>query len=245
VRAGALAGIVSGLIGVGGGVVLVPAMVSRRVGLNQREAAGTSLVGILPIALVGAATYAGHRDIDGLASLCVIPGSVIGAVAGARLSRRISDRSLAIAFATLCLLVALRLAIPVGLPSGGGPVSVSATHVIALVATGVGAGLASGLLGIGGGILLVPILVLGFGVSQQLAQGTSLAAIIPTGLSGAVAHWRLRHVNGAVAATMALPGAAGAVVGALLATRLPETPLRLMFAAYLTFTAVRLLKRAA
>jgi uncharacterized membrane protein YfcA len=239
-RAGVLAGLMAGLIGVGGGIIMVPAMVSARVGLSQRVAAGTSLAAIVPIAVVGALTYGGARQVDGFAAVCVIPGSVVGAIVGARLTRHIPNRTLAIVFALVSLGVAVRLVIPAGLAEGGQPVSATALHGVELTGAGVVAGVASGLLGIGGGVLIVPILTLGFGISQQLAQGTSLAAIVPTGLSGAVTHQRMGHLHRGAAAILGVFGVAGAFAGALLATHLPETPLRVAFALYLATVGVRI-----
>lgn len=233
-RAGALAGLISGLVGVGGGVVLVPAMVSPHVGLSQRVASGTSLLAILPIAAVAAATYAiaGDRAVDGVALVLVVPGSIVGAALGARLSTLISERILALCFAGLTLVAAVRLLVPTGLHGGGG-VGWAAADVVSLLGIGTAAGFASGLLGIGGGVIMVPALVVGVGLSQQLAQGTSLAAIVPTGLSGAVTHARLGNLDVRAARRLALPGVVAAVAGAVLANHLPQAPLRVLFAVYI------------
>jgi len=234
-RAGGLAGLLSGLVGVGGGVVMVPALVSRRVGLSQRCATGTSLLAILPIAAVGAVTYvlAGDRAVDGVAVVLVVPGSILGAVAGARLTTVLAERFLALAFSALTLAAAVRLLIPAGLGGSGAGLGWSAAHVAALLGIGVVTGMASGLLGIGGGVVMVPALVLGLGLSQQLAQGTSLAAIVPTGLTGAITHARLGQVEVLAARWLAGPGAVAAVAGAILANHLPQAPLRVLFAAYI------------
>lgn len=244
-RAGALAGLISGLVGVGGGVVMIPAMVSRRVGLGQRVAAGTSLLAILPIAGIAACTYAlfGDRAVDAVALVAVVPGSIVGAALGARLSTLIPERTLALGFAALTLVAAVRLLVPVGLHGDGG-VAWSPADVIGLVCIGVAAGLASGLLGIGGGVIIVPALVLGLGVSQQLAQGTSLAAIVPTGAAGAVGHARLGNVDVRSARRLAATGVVGAVAGSLLATHLPQAPLRVLFALYIAVLGARVGLRA-
>ena len=246
VRAGAVAGLLSGLVGVGGGVVMVPALVSRRVGLSQRCATGTSLLAILPIAAVGAVTYvvAGDRAVDGIALVLVVPGSILGAVAGARLTTVLPERALAMAFSALTLAAAVRLLIPSGLGGGGGGLGWSWAHAAALLGIGVVTGMASGLLGIGGGVVMVPALVLGLGLSQQLAQGTSLAAIVPTGLSGASTHARLGQVDVIAARRLAVPGAVAAVAGAVLANHLPQTPLRVLFAVYIAAIGGRVGLRA-
>jgi uncharacterized membrane protein YfcA len=121
---------------------------------------------------------------------------------------------------------------------------VSETDVIGALVIGFAAGVSSGLLGIGGGILFVPGLVFFLSLSQLSAEATSLVAIVPVALVGA---WRqrsygnLRVKDGLTIGVLSLPGVAA---GALLADTLPERPLELMFAAVQIFFAVGLAKRA-
>ena len=108
---GLAAGVSSGLLGVGGGVVLVPGMVAF-LGVEQRPAIANSLAAIIPIAAVGALVYyfAGHTPhvrIDLAIALAI--GGVVGAVLGARLAHRVSERSLRIGFGLLVLVVSIRL----------------------------------------------------------------------------------------------------------------------------------------
>ena len=120
----------------------------------------------------------------------------------------------------------------------------SETDVIGALVIGFAAGVSSGLLGIGGGILFVPGLVFFLSLSQLSAEATSLVAIVPVALVGA---WRqrsygnLRVKDGLTIGVLSLPGVAA---GALLADALPERPLELMFAAVQIFFAVGLAKRA-
>jgi uncharacterized membrane protein YfcA len=113
------------------------------------------------------------------------------------------------------------------------------------VLAGLLVGVASGILGVGGGILLVPVMTIAFGLPQHLAQGTSLAAIIPTSAVGAVTHDRRGNVLRRAALYMALGGVAGAAVGALIALRLPREVLARAFALMLLFAAYRLWPRKA
>jgi uncharacterized membrane protein YfcA len=100
-------------------------------------------------------------------------------------------------------------------------------------------GVLSGVIGVGGGIFLVPIMVLGFGVPQHVAQGTSLAAIIPTSLVGAITHQRQGNLVLSAALVMGAAGVAGVVLGALLALQLPVQVLGRVFGAFLIFAAYR------
>ena len=113
-------------------------------------------------------------------------------------------------------------------------------HDALAILTGLVIGGLSGVMGIGGGILLVPILVLGFGFGQQIAQGTSLAAIIPTAIVGAYTHDRAHNVDRAAAAWLSAGGIAGALLGALVAVRLPRELLVRLFGALLLYSAYRI-----
>jgi uncharacterized membrane protein YfcA len=113
------------------------------------------------------------------------------------------------------------------------------------VAGGFVIGAASGVVGIGGGVLLVPMMVLGFGFPQHLAQGTSLAAIIPTAVVGAATHQRQRTVVWRAVLLLGVAGVVGAIAGALVALSLPRELLARVFGAFLLFSAWRLWPRKA
>jgi uncharacterized membrane protein YfcA len=106
------------------------------------------------------------------------------------------------------------------------------------------AGVLAGLLGVGGGILLVPFLVLAVGMTQHEAEATSLLVILPTALAASVA-LRRRDVGDLPAALgLGLVGAGGAVAGALLALALPADALQLIFAVVLAIAGLRLIRDA-
>jgi uncharacterized membrane protein YfcA len=116
----------------------------------------------------------------------------------------------------------------------------SAGDVIALVAIGVAVGAVAGLLGVGGGILMVPVLTLAFGFSQHEAQATSLVVILPTAIVASVTLQR-RGVGDLVGALqLGALGAAGAVGGSLLALALPAATLRIVFACLLVIVGARM-----
>lgn len=116
--------------------------------------------------------------------------------------------------------------------------------MIVSVLIGVAAGVLAGMLGIGGGALFVPALVLAIGLGQVDAEATSLAAMVPVALVGA---WR-QHGYGNVrlrdAGVLGLLAIPGAVLGVWLANILPEEVIRDLFAALLLYTAYRLVRRA-
>ena len=101
-------------------------------------------------------------------------------------------------------------------------------------------GLLGGTLGLGGGILLVPLMVLGFGFTQHLAQGTSLAAIIPTSIVGALTHDREGNVDRRAVLWITAGGIPGALDGSLAAVHLPRELLVRLFGVLLLYSGYRI-----
>lgn len=111
----------------------------------------------------------------------------------------------------------------------------------AALAAGVGAGFVSGLLGVGGGIVMVPALVILLGFPQHRAHGTSLAAILPIAAVGAAGFALHGEIDYALAALLAAGAVVGAPLGVRLMSRVPERPLRGVFVAVALAAGVRLL----
>ncbi len=115
-------------------------------------------------------------------------------------------------------------------------------RIFVLLFTGVFSGFLSGMMGVGGGSIMVPAMVLLAGFEQHLAQGSSLLAMVPAGAAGAHAHWKLGNVKTNFLAGL-IPGILiGTYLGGTFAHVLSEGTLRLVFAAVLIWTGVRYLK---
>jgi uncharacterized membrane protein YfcA len=114
------------------------------------------------------------------------------------------------------------------------------TLYVALVAFGVVVGVASGLLGVGGGTLVVPFLTLTVGLSQHSAEATSLVVILPTAVAGSLALRRRRIGDLGLALRLGVVGAFGGILGALLALALPGSTLRLVFAVFIGAVGLKL-----
>jgi uncharacterized membrane protein YfcA len=119
-------------------------------------------------------------------------------------------------------------------------VAVSLELVALVVAAGVIVGVMSGLLGVGGGLLMVPFMVLALNETQHLAEGTSLLVIVPTALAGSIAHWRNGFVSFRHAALLALGGILGVYFGATLALQIEAERLGLFFALFLLLMGARM-----
>lgn len=114
----------------------------------------------------------------------------------------------------------------------------------ALIGVGAAAGVLAGLLGVGGGVLLVPFLVLAVGMTQHEAEATSLLVILPTAVAASIALRRRGVGDLPIALGIGVVGAFGAVAGALLALSLPADVLRTIFAVLLAIAGLRLIRDA-
>lgn len=112
--------------------------------------------------------------------------------------------------------------------------------LLLLVPVGFAVGAFSAAFGIGGGLLMVPVMVLVYGFDQHAAQGTSLVVIVPTALVGAIAHHRRGLVDPAAAAYMAVGGIAGVLLGARLALATDAETLQIIFGGVVVAAGIRL-----
>ena len=112
---------------------------------------------------------------------------------------------------------------------------------VAIVAIGAGAGLLSGLFGVGGGLLMVPALVLLAGLAQHRAHATSLAAIVPIALVGALVFGRAESVDLVAAAVLAAASLLGVQAGARVMGRISGDRLALLFAGFVAVVALAML----
>jgi uncharacterized membrane protein YfcA len=119
--------------------------------------------------------------------------------------------------------------------------SVDIGAIATLLVVGLAAGFLAGLLGVGGGILMVPAMVMLLGFDQHVAQGTSLLVIIPAAVSGSWTHYRGHQFALRDASALAAGGMVGAIVGAVFALSLDDELLRRLFGLFLLASAARIL----
>ena len=240
---GLVGGLLSGAFGVGGGIVMVPLLIWL-VGLDQRRASATSLVAIIPTSMAGSITYLAHGSVLPLVALIIAVGGIAGSLVGSKLLRTLPLAWLRWLFFALLVVVAVRLFFEV--PERGTGLELTGAAIAGLVALGLVMGIASGLFGIGGGIIMVPVLVAVFGVSDLVAKGTSLLAIIPTALTGSIANVRAKLIGvgdgvivGAAATVASFGGVALAFLMSKQVSAILFAVLILAVVAQLTVRAIR------
>lgn len=234
---GALGGLLSGLFGVGGGILMIPLLVLIA-GLDQRRAAATSLVAIVPTALAGSVTYGLNGEVDVLAAALLAVGGILGSLIGGRLLRRLPLGILRWLFIALLLLVAARMALLV--PERADAADLEVGSAIGLIGVGLVIGIVSGLFGIGGGVIAVPALIALFGFGDLLAKGTSLLMMIPTALTGSIGNARAGLIDIPAAVIAGISAVAASFGGVALAFLIPPRLSGLIFAALLLVSAAQL-----
>ena len=238
---GLLAGLMSGLFGVGGGTVIVPLLVLI-LKFDQRLAAGTSLAAIVPTATVGVISYAVHGSVDWIAAILLAAGAIVGAQIGSYLLPRVPITALRWGFVAFLGAVIVTLFLVV--PSRDAELVLDALTVVGLLALGVVTGILAGLLGVGGGIIVVPALMLVFGTSDLVAKGTSLLMMIPTAVSGTVGNVRRGNVDLVAAALIGLAACTTTALGAWIAVQVDPLVANILFALFLTVIAGQMALRA-
>jgi uncharacterized membrane protein YfcA len=238
---GLLAGLLSGLFGVGGGTVIVPLLVLL-LKFDQRLAAGTSLAAIVPTAAVGVISYAIHGSVAWIPALILALGAVVGAQIGTWLLPKISQTVLRWSFVGFLVIVIVSLFLVI--PSREAELPLTFLTITGLLVLGVITGTLAGLLGVGGGIIVVPALMIVFGTSDLIAKGTSLLMMIPTAISGTIGNVRRRNVDLLAAVLVGVAACTTTALGAWIATLVDPLVGNILFAVFLIFIAVQMAVRA-
>lgn len=235
---GLIAGLISGSFGVGGGIIIVPGLVLL-LHFDQRLSHGTSLLAIMPIAAAGVVGFAFHDSINVTYALLLGLGSILGAIVGTKLLGSISNVWLARIFSAILLITAVRLFVDI--PVESQELTLSPTSALILIFVGILVGGIAGLLGVGGGIVLVPVLIIFFGAAAPIAKGTSLLVTLIAGTTGTWRNYRNANVDIPVAVKIGLAGIPTALIGAQLAMVMSDQVSAIIFALLLLATAARLL----
>lgn len=232
---GMLVGVLSGTFGIGGGTVIVPALVW--LGLSQRNAAATSMLAIVPTSISGVVSYATGGHVDWLAAALLFCGMFIGGQIGSWLLSRLPELVLRWIFVAFLVFVVINQVSFV--PSRDHQIAMSVTTGICLALLGVIIGTLAGLLGIGGGALAVPSLSMLFGASDLVARGTSLLAMFPNSITTSAANLKRRLAHVKTALIIGVTASVTAPLGTWIAGEVSPRVGAIMFACYLCVLLVR------
>lgn len=241
VMVGVFGGLLTGLFGVGGGIIMVPLLLWWAQ-IDHRKAQATSLLAIAPAALAGTASYAIEGVFPLISGLLVAGGAVPGAQLGGFLLRRLSLGWLRWTF--IIFVAAVAITVLGSIPQRDVHIALDVPAVILLVVIGVVMGTAAGLFGIGGGIIAIPLLMLFFGIGDHEAKGISLVAMAPAAISGSISHVVHQAAKTRDGLWVALGALIATPIGSLGAFALPESYANVVFGSFALTIAVVLTVRA-
>lgn len=243
---GLVGGVVGGLIGGGSGVLFVPAL-DRFTSMSRIRVHGTSTIANIGVCVSGAAAYAfGGGALDLRVAAGMTLGGILGGAVGPRLLARASETLLRALLVAILILAAAKFMVDaLGLPLF--------THAVvpqgllddlwfvvpATIVVGIVIGAWGGAMGLGGGLLAVPALVLLFGVELHVAAGTSLLMFIPNSIVGTVVHLRQGTASARWGWLLGLTAVPGVVAGALLGLSMDTLVLGVVFGTFALAMAVR------
>lgn len=226
VAIGLVAGILSGLFGVGGGIVMTPGL-DAFLPVSSIAAIATPLPVIFPTSITGAITYTRAGQVDRRATTLMAPTGLVGAAAGALATTWIDPAFLLLVTAALLGWQSISIMRNRSTERGDGdPARQVPGTTFALI--GLVAGVVSGLLGIGGGLVMVPLLAGWCGMPLKRALGTSLLTIPALVIPGTIVHALLGNIDWWAALFLTVGAVPGARIGAGLALGTAERTLRLV-----------------
>lgn len=234
----------SGLLGIGGGVILVPMVLylPPLVGIatfSMSQAVGMSMVQVLAASLLGVRAHAKHGSVP---RELVVPLGIavgIGAIAGGLASGFVLESVLTLVFAGLAIVASALMLVPArGSDAATAVPEGFRLDLAAVLALGVG--MASGLVGIGGGVLMIPLLTTLFRLPIRMVIGTSIAVVAVAGLMGTLGKALAHQIPWGESLFLVIGALAGAPLGAKLSHRLPVGVLRKLLAATILVTALKM-----
>jgi len=241
---GIAAGILSGLFGIGGGIVMVPSLIVI-FGMDILDANATSLAAmLLPVGILGVWAYYKAGMINIKDSLWISLGLFAGSFVGGEFAVNISESLLSKLYAGILLYIALSyfdIFSRLKKKKDSKPIVTSEIQkpFWAFVLVGIGAGIFAGLFGKGGGLVIVPLLIGMFHYDAKAAAATSLAALqLPVGLPSVIIYAQNGHLNFLFAGFIALGILVGVLIGSKIGVKLPSALFKKVYALFLLVVAV-------
>lgn len=241
IAAGTIAGLAGALLGIGGGVLLVPALVLG-LGIPLEEAVPASLMCVVASSCASAASYVDNRLSDIRLGMTLELATVVGAIAGGLVAAYIAPAMVAVVFGLFTLFVALQMLVL----TRRAPEPLSATNYVPMnyplgISGSFVAGSLSALLGVGGGPLKVPLMSYGMRVPFKVATATSNLMVGVTGAASVASYaWR-GHLRLELVSPLVVGVLAGAYAGSRVMPRVPTAVLKKLFAGVLLVVASQML----
>lgn len=265
---GLVAGLFGSMIGVGGGVLMNPMILSMCNTIPQRVLTGTSLGAVVSTAVASGSVFMSHESVDTGSAALIAASAMLTAPIGARLTSRLDCRQLRKILAYFLFAAAPLVPLKTVLSTAGSGKSTdkpgnddskgliqsirdlfneSPMVVAQMLAIGGTAGLASGLLGIGGGIIVTPLLAMTTNLDHSVILGTSMTGMIAPSIAGMVQHYRMGNVDPRLLAGLVMGTSAGGYLGSkiVVSPDLPPGSLEILFCLGMLFLGSKTLSSIA
>lgn len=230
-------GLLSGLLGVGGGVIFVP-LLTYLTKIDFKTNTGISSLAVVFVATASSLTYIFNDFNKGFnlvfAILVIVTGGIIGGYLGSKLTPKINNKILIRIFSLLLIATAYRMIFSTSVNT------LYENNIFLYFLVGFVSGIGSGLLGIGGGIIRIPMLILFGGFEQIIAQGISLITTVPTALTAAVTKIRKNKDSIKNGVYVGIFGVSGSILGGNFAFNIPENILNISFGVFLIFVSINM-----
>jgi uncharacterized membrane protein YfcA len=231
---GLVGGVMAGFLGIGGGVVIIPLLLYGA-GLTMQIATGVSMVQAFFATLSGLVVHRRNRTIDHRLGAVLGLAGVVGGLLGALLSARLTNQALLMLYLAL---VAVSLVLMFLAPRAEAPKN-RPTSLWLSIPIGLGVGVLAGMLGVGGGFIMIPLMISALRIPTRIAVGTSLVVIVLTTLAGTIGKIAAGLFDLQLAAFVILGSIVGAQVGGRLNARVSPRVIRLSLTVLLVAILIR------
>lgn len=236
VAVGLAAGTLGSMLGVGGGIIMGPALTFM--GLPPSQTAATSLFAVTSTSISSTIAFSRQRRIEYRRGLELAAGAIPGAVIGTLISSTISEADFKLYFGILLIAVGTYIAFRTSILKEKEAKKISVIQHAAIFAITFGAGIISSLFGVGGGVIFVPVMLLLHRMSIHKATATSQLTLMITSFAGIFTHAALGHPNYIYALTLSAGAVVGAQIGAKWSKKAKGSSLQKMFGVVLIVVAI-------
>lgn len=230
------AGFVGSIVGLGGGLIVVPVL--TYMGLAPSVAVANSLFATLGNAAASTVVYSRQRRVHYAAFARLAAAAVPGTILGALASDHVAPPEFRILFAALLASCILYMALGMRMRHAGRGASITAA--VMGTGAGFGAGIVSSFFGIGGGVIFVPVLVIVLGYAMRDSTATSQAILVPVSLAAVTSHAVLGHPDYYQALFLVIGAVVGGLCGAQVSVRINNTYLKALASVVMGLAALRL-----
>lgn len=236
------AGTLGSMLGVGGGIIMVPALTF--LGLQPAQTASTSLIAVASTSVSSTIEYSRQKRIDYRLGLTMAAFAIPGAVLGAILSESLSVESFQLYFGIILILTGIYVLYKNSILKDDSVKKRSAMLQAAAFSAAFGAGMISSMFGVGGGIIFVPSMLLVLGLTMHRAAPTSQLTLMMTSIAGVIVHAALLNPDYLQALSLSMGAFAGAQIGARMSRSAKEVLLQKLLGSTLITVGIVLIVMA-